>query len=229
MDEGRALLYMLSETFCKGALSTFRLMPGGNGSRQATLHAYALKTEDELRDTVRAFAPPEYVTLLGVRHLRSRPMPDSWPNEKRLAFDVRVRPVRRLFKPLEGWCLSTTRQAPKPFPKGAKVDAFLVAALRQFPNRPPDGFNTRQFRAETYLAWLRERLAPAARLEKATIASADRKPALRKAAVSHGPDVIFQGELTVTDPESFARILEAGVGRHTAYGYGMLLLRPAER
>jgi len=33
--------------------------------------------------------------------------------------------------------------------------------------------------------------------------------------------------LTVTDGEAFARLLAKGVGRHTAYGYGMLLLRPA--
>ena len=42
-----------------------------------------------------------------------------------------------------------------------------------------------------------------------------------------GPDVGFSGVLVVHDGEKFARLLSHGVGRHTAFGYGMLLLRPA--
>ena len=37
----------------------------------------------------------------------------------------------------------------------------------------------------------------------------------------------MQGILTVTDSAAFAALLARGVGRHRAYGYGMLLLRPA--
>ena len=37
------------------------------------------------------------------------------------------------------------------------------------------------------------------------------------------------GTMTVTDPAAFAQLLAHGVGRHRAYGYGMLLLRPANR
>jgi CRISPR system Cascade subunit CasE len=35
------------------------------------------------------------------------------------------------------------------------------------------------------------------------------------------------GELTINDADAFARLLAGGVGRHAAYGFGMLLLRPA--
>lgn len=229
MDEGRALHHMLSETFGKSALSVFRLMPGGGGSHQATLYAYAAKMEGELQEAARTCAPPEYAALFDTRHLRSKPMPDQWVRDKRLTFDVRVRPVRRLLKPLEGWSHSSQRRVQEPFKKGAEVDAFLVAALRKYPDGPPDGFNARQFRAETYLAWLAERLAPAARLEKAAIASSDRKLALRDKGELYGPDVIFHGELIVIEPERFVSLLKGGVGRHTSYGYGMLLLRPAGR
>ena len=41
-----------------------------------------------------------------------------------------------------------------------------------------------------------------------------------------GPDATVHGTMTVTDPTAFARLLAHGVGRHRAYGYGMLLLRP---
>ena len=39
----------------------------------------------------------------------------------------------------------------------------------------------------------------------------------------------MRGILTITDPIAFAELLKRGVGRHRAYGYGMLLLRPPAR
>ena len=36
----------------------------------------------------------------------------------------------------------------------------------------------------------------------------------------------MSGALTITDGEKFAQLLARGIGRHRAYGYGMLLLRP---
>jgi CRISPR system Cascade subunit CasE len=41
--------------------------------------------------------------------------------------------------------------------------------------------------------------------------------------------VTFHGELVIKNPELFAERLAKGVGRHAAYGYGMLLLRPSRR
>ena len=46
------------------------------------------------------------------------------------------------------------------------------------------------------------------------------RPRLRK------PDVTMQGALTVRDPPQFDALLRRGVGRHRAFGFGMLLLRP---
>jgi len=40
------------------------------------------------------------------------------------------------------------------------------------------------------------------------------------------PHVVVAGTLTVQDPEAFHCLLKKGVGRHRAFGYGMLLLRP---
>jgi CRISPR system Cascade subunit CasE len=37
---------------------------------------------------------------------------------------------------------------------------------------------------------------------------------------------LLRGELTVADPDAFSALLARGVGRHRAFGYGMLLLRP---
>jgi CRISPR system Cascade subunit CasE len=40
-------------------------------------------------------------------------------------------------------------------------------------------------------------------------------------------DVTFEGELQVADAAAFAALLARGVGRHRAFGFGMLLLRPS--
>ena len=39
-------------------------------------------------------------------------------------------------------------------------------------------------------------------------------------------DEMSDGTLTIDNPAAFARLLARGVGRHTTYGYGMLMLRP---
>jgi CRISPR system Cascade subunit CasE len=46
------------------------------------------------------------------------------------------------------------------------------------------------------------------------------RPGLRK------PDVTFRGMLEVVEPGAFEALLRRGVGRHRAFGFGMLLLRP---
>jgi CRISPR system Cascade subunit CasE len=41
------------------------------------------------------------------------------------------------------------------------------------------------------------------------------------------PNAVLEGTLTVGDPDAFARLLARGIGRHRAFGFGMLLLKPA--
>ena len=48
----------------------------------------------------------------------------------------------------------------------------------------------------------------------------------RSSRVVSGPDVVLGGQLRVIRPDAFARLVARGVGRHRAFGYGMLLLHP---
>ena len=41
-------------------------------------------------------------------------------------------------------------------------------------------------------------------------------------------EAVFEGTLEVRDAALFQGLLARGVGRHRAFGFGMLLLRPAE-
>jgi len=215
-DEGRALHHFLCEAFGKSVVQPFRLMPGRNGAWLATLYGYTARAEADLRRALAETALPESGKVFGLGHLAVKSMPERWSAGRRLAFDVRVRPVRRLQGPVGTF----TR-------KGAEVDAWLVEALRQFPDGPPEDAGEKVRRDGVYAQWLAERLEGAATIETVRMTGIEQRRVMRKDASSRGPDVTFHGELTVTDGAAFAEKLRRGVGRHTAYGYGMLLLRPA--
>lgn len=82
-------------------------------------------------------------------------------------------------------------------------------------------------REAIYTAWLAERLAGAATLEECRLSSFTRNRAVRGDGPGpEGPDATLQGVFSVHRPEVLARRLRGGVGRHRAYGYGMLLFVP---
>ncbi|MTJ82935.1 MAG: type I-E CRISPR-associated protein Cas6/Cse3/CasE [Telmatospirillum sp.] len=214
LDEGRALHHLLGESFGKGVMQPFRLMVPP-GAVTGSLYAYSPDDAATLTETAAACGLPDALAVCDPAGLASKQMPPTWTEGRRLAFDLRVRPVRRL------------RSAAGVFPKGAEVDAFLAEALRKFPDgRPRDDAPDR---ATVYREWLVGRMAGAARIEEARIARFERRTVSRGETRREGPDVTFHGELTILDAALFTERLVKGVGRHTAYGYGMILLRPARR
>ena len=221
-DEGRALHHLLDETFGPGVLRPFRLLVPPRQTL-GSLYAYCESDGESLREGARAHAMPEHLGVLKLERLEGKTMPSAWTEGRKLGFDVRVRPVRRLKKDLVDG-----RTA---FHKGAEVDAFRVEALRQYPDDPEGMELHGQTREGVYLDWLAERMAPAAELDRdeTRMVRFQRLRVSRGNGGPEGPDAIFHGALTVKDPESFATLLAKGVGRHRAYGYGMLLLRPASR
>lgn len=237
LDEGRALHHLLSETFGKGALQPFRLMVA-RGARRGMLYAYTRQDAESLRQMAREVGMPEAVVVADPARIEAKEMPPTWREGRHLAFDVRIRPVRRLNSPLEGWSREEQRRQLKgqqgkgAFRKGSEVDAFLVARLRRYPEGMPDEEpdNAGLTREAIYRDWLAERLGGAAELcaDKTRLAHFERTIIERNGRIE-GPDATLHGELTITDGAAFADLLASGLGRHTAYGYGMLLLRPAGR
>ena len=221
-DEGRALHHLVDEVFGPGALRPFRLLVPPR-SRTGTLYGYASADAPALRDVAGALAKPDHLTVLTLERLDSRFMPDVWRVGRRLGFDVRVRPVQRLRD-----ALSTSTGN---MPAGAEVDAFLREALRSHPEAPDGMERSGRTREAVYLDWIAQRLAPAARLDP----DSSRLVRFRRTRVSRGgtsvegPDAIVHGTMTVVDREAFASLLRQGIGRHRAYGYGMLLLTAPQR
>ena len=211
-DPDHAMHCLLTESFGALAPRPFRIMfpPGG---QSGCLYGYASADADALREAAELYACPLQSRIIPAAGLGSKPMPAEWTAGKRLGFETRVRPVVR---PSRGGGSARA---------GKEWDAFQAEAEQH-----PKGEMNRS-RESVYADWLAEQLLRrgGAKLESATLRSFQRVRALRKAhsRYSEGPDALLRGVLNVTDGDAFAHLLARGVGRHRAYGYGMLLLRPA--
>ena len=221
-DEGRALHHLVDEVLGPGVLRPFRLLVPPRQT-SGNLYAYSVLDAAALRDSARAHALPDHLNVLSPGRLESKPMPDVWHLGQQLGFDLRVRPVRRLRRDLD----TPSGGAGK----GAEIDAFLLEALRRYPSESGGMVEENRTREAVYFDWLAERLAPAATLDRSTsrLVRFYRVRVARGGSGPEGPDATVHGTMTVTDPAAFAQLLAHGVGRHRAYGYGMLLLRPANR
>lgn len=213
-DEGLMLHHLLTEVFGPRSLQPFRLMVAPR-ARSATLYAYCARSAHDLSEQAVVTIAPAEAEVVALDLLRSVPRPaDTWRTGMRLGFDLKARPVVRLGKPLDA--------GDETFRKGAEVDAFLAETLRR------DAARTRE---EVYLDWLADRFGEAARLERAAcrMVQFQRSRVIRGGRPTEGPEAVIHGTLTVTDPGRFGEMLARGIGRHRAYGFGMLLLRPPGR
>jgi CRISPR system Cascade subunit CasE len=200
------------------------------GVRPARLLGYGPADEDRLREAL-ALAAPDLDRVFPAERIRSKKLPLPFAVGRRLAFEIRVCPIVRT-KSEDG-----TRQR--------ELDAFVHHALATAGEARPE-------REPVYRAWLADRLAAAGgRFVAARMTSfrlgplvrrrhaspsartategepARRLPAMGRRAAARRPEVVFDGVLEVTEPETFASSVTRGIGRHRAFGFGMLLLRPA--
>lgn len=162
-----------------------------------------------------AMATPEVAHMLGLDvtaqspGLLLRPFPQSWKPGQCLAFEVRVRPVVRK--------------------EDKEQDAFLSAVGR--------AAGAPLTREAVYADWLKRQFGAAAELHEVRMTEFKLSSVLRRGATQAegarpkcpvpGPDATFTGVLQVRDGETFAALVARGIGRHRAFGFGMLLLKPA--
>jgi CRISPR system Cascade subunit CasE len=236
-DQGRALHHVLDEAFGPSRLRPFRLMAPRNKA-VGTIYAYTTTSEAELREAL-DLAPPETAKVLKLDRLAFKAMPVSWASGRRLGFDCLARPVVRISSDIPHPRYPGDPE--KAYKAGAELDAFYVEAIRNHGHsRPaivdgeplPSGMATAgRTREAVYCDWLASRFGQAANLdtEATTMERFQRTRVARGGTGPEGPDAVFHGTLTVGDPAAFAALLAAGVGRHKAYGYGMLLLRHPRR
>ncbi len=214
-DPDHAMHCLLTECFGDLAPKPFRAMFPRDGSR-GCLYGYGYSDADALREASGVYACPLQARIVPAACIDSKPMPSEWRQGKRLGFETRVRPIVR-------------RSDKADCRPGKEWDAFQLEAEGHPKRKMP------RSRQQVYVDWLSDQLdrrgGASLELESTTLVSFQRVRAIRRLRGRHseGPDALMRGVLKVTDGDAFARLLARGIGRHRAYGYGMLLLRPAGR
>lgn len=218
-DKGRVLHHLLTETFGKETFKCFRLLVV-NRAKTGNLYAYSPLGVKDLQANSAIYGMPEHLSVIGVDSIEGKSMPENWRKDQRLGFDLRIRPVRRIMKEL-----NLGKDKVK---RGAELDAFLIEAKRPFSHSSSSKYERGLTRQAVYLDWLIERASDVVEIDRnnTKLNSFIRSKILRGKKTIEGPDVIFHGNLKIKDPLEFTQLLEKGIGRHRAFGYGMILLRP---
>lgn len=218
-DLGYALHALLRSAFGDMAPQPFAYQ-----GERAGLLGYTRHAPESLADAA-ALALPDVAAALGLQAgpmcpgLSVRAMPSHWRSGQVLGFEVCLRPTQRNGR------------------SGLERDVFLCAVEQP---RSPDAAPPQ--REAVYLDWLAAQFTrhAGAKVLDASVTGFMLSDVVRRQqagagngerAKRHigGPEARFAGLLEVDDPQAFAAGLARGLGRHRAFGFGMVLLKPAAR
>ena len=175
---------------------------------------YGESNADALRQTHQRLATPSLAQAVPVQTVRSKEMPQQWPAGLKLGFETKIRPVVRSSRKGGKGCF--------------EYDAYQMAL------RNPSGAMVPN-RDQIYLHWLNKQMTryDAACLVEGRVKSYRLSKPRRRNGRGRPrttplplPEVEVRGVLEVVDSKGFVQLLARGVGRHRAFGFGMLLLRP---
>ncbi len=200
-DLGYASHAWLKALFQERSPKPYRLIHGAT----LKLLGYSSHSGSQLLEQAQTFASPLALGVTQIEELQyAKPMPNEWRSGRRLGFEVLACPTSRK--------------------EGHEKDLYHHRMERLTSGELAPS------REHVYREWLEKQMGDAARLESATLEKfrfvshyrrgMDRKKLER-------PQALLKGVLVVTDGAAFNQLLARGVGRHRAFGYGMLLLRPA--
>lgn len=198
---GYTLHAWFAALFGAGAPKPFR-----HFERRAEVLAYAQSDAAALLEQAQACASPQAWAALDVDAVASKPMPATWRAGQRFRLEVLTCPVSR---------------------KGdEEKDVFLRALDRLGDDAPP--------RAEVYREWLVAQLGAAVRIDQIELLGMSARVRLLRRARNAGsrlrvierPQALFGVDAVIADPVCFQDLLVRGVGRHRAFGFGMVLLSP---
>ncbi|MGC4121408.1 MAG: type I-E CRISPR-associated protein Cas6/Cse3/CasE [Myxococcales bacterium] len=213
LDDGYLAHCILKELWQDKAPGPFVLRGSG---RHVDVWGYSHADAAALAAHARSFGDP---SLLGVIDdlgaIASKAMP-VFESGQRIGFHLRSCPVVRLAKGAGG------------HRAGAEVDAFLARCFKV-------GKEVAVSREEVYREWLLARLGgpeeSGVQVERVGVAAFARECLTRRTHAEEReakrlerPDVRFDGDLVVADGARLAKLIERGVGRHRAFGFGALVV-----
>lgn len=213
VDDGYILHAVMRAVFGDAAPKPFVVRPA-HGRRVVVL-GYAGRDHRALVELARATADPLAAMAVDLESFCSKAMPFSWRAGAVYGFEARVCPVVRI----------SGRGSGEP---ARETDAFIHQCLRLGPDVAAD-------RQEVYREWLeaelgrggaaRMRRARLARFQRTRLSRRDRSNGHAGLRRCERPDATLEGVLEVASPAAFDALLRRGLGRHRAFGFGMLLLR----
>lgn len=205
----------LGELFGDHAPKPFCIENPDEAGQRVRVLGYAEQSADQLRAAADTFASPAVHEICDWETFAGKPMPSRFDEGTRLGFGLHACPVQRMSSDGPKWS------------EGSEVDAFLVRCWEVGDEVDVD-------RAEVYQTWLTEYFE---RRGGASIASVSMtrfslqrfyrrtQGENRKGVTFTKPATTLEGVLEVDDPDEFEAILRGGIGRHKAFGFGMLKLR----
>ncbi|PTQ55777.1 MAG: CRISPR-associated protein, Cse3 family [Candidatus Carbobacillus altaicus] len=225
-DLGYALHVWLKAAFQDIAPKPWRLLV--DERRPSRLLAYSLYDGESLKEALLQFADPSASAAVEEfdEDIQSKKMPII-KKGTRLGFELFAAPVGRKAR------------------SGVEKDYFLlkIDQMQEHSKGEPHLQKT-MTREEAYHDWLKHRLEKdgSATLHQASL-DGFRLVKMHRRTQRYNtngqeerhssqlvrPQVLLRGELSVNDEDKFQNLLLSGVGRHTAFGYGMLLLRPPQK
>ena len=213
VDRGYLVHSAMRIVFGDAAPQPFALFGNANNPFLKVL-GYGSVGIDVLRGAL-ALAEPILAGAFPTNRMLDKAMPAGFASGTKLAFQVECCPVARNGKGGKDG-------------KDRERDVFLTAC-----DAAPDGGVDR---ASIYSAWTGAELARDGAAElvdcsmrEFTLFTPVRRNGHGKVARSIGrrPRARMDGLLRIGNPEAFSALLARGIGRHRAFGLGMLLLRPA--
>ena len=186
------------------------------GADYGTLYGYVNADIESIRQAFSMFADPLQAQIIPSHSWNAKTMPNEWKPGTMLGFETRVRPVHK-------------HAIEDPEYPNVECDSLVHAVYHV-----EGGHDKYHGRENVYIQWIREQLernGAVKLLEEATkLVSFQINRAYRALDTRHidGPDATIRGTFSVMDSDAFNHVLKKGIGRHKSYGYGMVLLKPAQ-
>lgn len=208
-DFGYAAHAWLAATLGGLAPKPFRLMENRQGLRML---GYTEQPVEALIEHARAFAEPDAACVCDWLAAAGKAMPATWQSGRRLGFELRACPVSRAEHERDVYLVAVSRAEETGTDAPSRAKVYVDWVCNQLGR---DGAATVGATAIDLIGF--QRIRSQRRGDSANG---------RKRQVVERPDALFSGDLAIGDSDAFARLITRGVGRHRAFGFGMLLLRP---
>jgi len=206
-DLGYVTHAWLRDMFGDLAPKPFRLLQDRRNLKPTRLLGFSTHDGERLKEYAQTYALPLAAQVCSQSDgVATKPMPETWTVGRKLGFELLACPISRL---------------------GRNEDDVYRRHVRQC----EENTQTPEARATIYRHWLENQLAQAGVLEDFSLGGFRVTRLLRKGGDARrdflAPQALFTGVVKVRDGAAFNALLARGVGRHRAFGFGMLLLRPA--